>query len=491
MTVRHLRIVRMARVAWAVARVLPRYVWLLARDRSPRFASTPADWNRVHEAAAREIEAHTRELLEALSRHFESHPYLLGARPDVLDAAVKMLMQRYPGLRLAGHHHGFFAAGDEPEIVARVRDSGADCLFLAIPTPAKERFLAAHADGLGVPFVMGIGGTLDDPPIERRELFLGCGRAGNDAVSPQHRELVPHADAAFGRNAVADIEIEIFAAEALRVGGLAALVALPVLLAVSLVLGKVVAMPAALFVPLLGVSRIVGKGERATAAAVGVLSLPLLAGLFLLTRPELAAVQPVSANCALLAAFAAVPFLWWLFGRRIGADGADRLQAAVATVEACAPDCAALGLNRDLVCVAATRAAAQMLGSPSFALIGQDAADLTTLFERPALIRALASARDSGDEVATSLVSPCGAAQDAQPAVFSARLQPLPCGLIMVLEPENERQPIDASLVTYEDRGMPTCIDRATDRTFVACGRSGPGSHAVEVPGLSQRRLAA
>ena len=30
-----------------------------------------------------------------------------------------------------------------------------------MPTPRKERFLAAYRDILGVPFVMGIGGSLD------------------------------------------------------------------------------------------------------------------------------------------------------------------------------------------------------------------------------------------------------------------------------------------------------------------------------------------
>jgi N-acetylglucosaminyldiphosphoundecaprenol N-acetyl-beta-D-mannosaminyltransferase len=30
-----------------------------------------------------------------------------------------------------------------------------------MPTPRKERFLARHRDHLGVPFIMGVGGSLD------------------------------------------------------------------------------------------------------------------------------------------------------------------------------------------------------------------------------------------------------------------------------------------------------------------------------------------
>src|SRR6516225_9083210 len=39
--------------------------------------------------------------------------------------------------------------------------SGADCLFIGLPTPRKERFLAAYRDRLGVPFIMGVGGSFD------------------------------------------------------------------------------------------------------------------------------------------------------------------------------------------------------------------------------------------------------------------------------------------------------------------------------------------
>ena len=39
--------------------------------------------------------------------------------------------------------------------------TGADCLFIAMPTPRKERFLAAYRDQLQVPFIMGVGGSFD------------------------------------------------------------------------------------------------------------------------------------------------------------------------------------------------------------------------------------------------------------------------------------------------------------------------------------------
>lgn len=88
-------------------------------------------------------------------------PFLLGATPAVLAAARRNLQHRYPGLEFAGSHHGYFPAEQEARVCDTIRASNADCLFVAMPTPRKERFMHRHRDTLGVPFVMGIGGTLD------------------------------------------------------------------------------------------------------------------------------------------------------------------------------------------------------------------------------------------------------------------------------------------------------------------------------------------
>ena len=104
------------------------------------------------------------DLMEALMAHCARtgrRPYVLGARQDALEAAMAEACRRYPGLEFAGARNGYFTRDDEPGIVAAIRESGADCLFVAMPTPHKERFLASHAGQLGVPFVMGVGGSID------------------------------------------------------------------------------------------------------------------------------------------------------------------------------------------------------------------------------------------------------------------------------------------------------------------------------------------
>lgn len=93
------------------------------------------------------------------AEHFR--PYLLGATPGVLADAIAELKRRHPELQLAGFHHGYYSEADEAVVAASIQQSGADCLFVAMPTPRKERFMAKYRDGLGVPFVMGVGGGLD------------------------------------------------------------------------------------------------------------------------------------------------------------------------------------------------------------------------------------------------------------------------------------------------------------------------------------------
>lgn len=88
-------------------------------------------------------------------------PFLLGAEQHVLDAMVAELARRYPGLAVAGTQHGYFAAEQEADIVAAINASGADCLFVALPTPRKERFLKRYRNDLQPSFIMGVGGSFD------------------------------------------------------------------------------------------------------------------------------------------------------------------------------------------------------------------------------------------------------------------------------------------------------------------------------------------
>jgi N-acetylglucosaminyldiphosphoundecaprenol N-acetyl-beta-D-mannosaminyltransferase len=88
-------------------------------------------------------------------------PYLLGAERQVLDNVGMRLCRDHPSLTVAGMHDGYFDAADEEAIVETINASDADCLFVAMPTPRKERFLKRYRDVLVPNFVMGVGGSFD------------------------------------------------------------------------------------------------------------------------------------------------------------------------------------------------------------------------------------------------------------------------------------------------------------------------------------------
>lgn len=88
-------------------------------------------------------------------------PFFLGASAEVVRRAAEVATSRYPGLVLAGCHDGYFKPQDDLAVVEAINASGADCLFVGMPTPRKERFLAAYRSRISVPFVMGVGGSFD------------------------------------------------------------------------------------------------------------------------------------------------------------------------------------------------------------------------------------------------------------------------------------------------------------------------------------------
>lgn len=99
-------------------------------------------------------------LVEACARD-GFKPYFLGARQEVVDDTVARVRRMFPGIEIAGWRNGYFGPADEAGVVADIRASGADCLFVGISSPMKERFLNQHRDALGVPVQLGVGGAFD------------------------------------------------------------------------------------------------------------------------------------------------------------------------------------------------------------------------------------------------------------------------------------------------------------------------------------------
>lgn len=88
--------------------------------------------------------------------------FLYGAREKVSAKAAEVLVQKYPGLVIAGRQDGYLPKERMHELVQRINDSGAKFLFLALGSPRQEKWVAEYGSQLTtVAVCQGIGGTLD------------------------------------------------------------------------------------------------------------------------------------------------------------------------------------------------------------------------------------------------------------------------------------------------------------------------------------------
>jgi N-acetylglucosaminyldiphosphoundecaprenol N-acetyl-beta-D-mannosaminyltransferase len=104
------------------------------------------------------------DLMQGLLERASTYGYrifILGARQEVLEKAVRHLRDRYPGLMVVGYRDGYFAPEEEPDVVSDIREATPDILFVAMGSPYKELFLGRNGPDLETPFVMGVGGAID------------------------------------------------------------------------------------------------------------------------------------------------------------------------------------------------------------------------------------------------------------------------------------------------------------------------------------------
>ncbi len=87
--------------------------------------------------------------------------YLLGAGPGIAERTGGILQARYSGLRVVGAYAGTPADVDAAEIIARVREAHPDILFVAYGAPKQDVWIGKHRAALGVPVMMGVGGSFD------------------------------------------------------------------------------------------------------------------------------------------------------------------------------------------------------------------------------------------------------------------------------------------------------------------------------------------
>jgi len=105
--------------------------------------------------------------------------YLLGSYPGVASEAALNLSKKYPGIKIAGTHHGYFGCkgrencGDvkngnsdknkeeEEKIIAEIKENKPNILLVGMGVPKQEKWINNNLKSLNVPVCMGVGGSFD------------------------------------------------------------------------------------------------------------------------------------------------------------------------------------------------------------------------------------------------------------------------------------------------------------------------------------------
>ena len=104
------------------------------------------------------------DLMERLCAEAPSHSwrvFLLGAAPGVAEKAAENLRQKYPGIQIAGTHHGYFKDEESPQIVQTIKDSKTDLLFVGMGAPRQEFWIRQNMWPSGAKVSIGVGGSFD------------------------------------------------------------------------------------------------------------------------------------------------------------------------------------------------------------------------------------------------------------------------------------------------------------------------------------------
>jgi len=85
--------------------------------------------------------------------------YLLGAEDWVIAETSRVLKERFPGLEIAGYHHGY--SENDQEVIDEINKAAPDILFIGLGFPNQEKWISKHLEDLDINVAVCIGGVFD------------------------------------------------------------------------------------------------------------------------------------------------------------------------------------------------------------------------------------------------------------------------------------------------------------------------------------------
>lgn len=119
---------------------------------------------------------------DATSRGWRVH--FFGSAPGVAERALALLGERHPGAELSGTSGPLLSDVSvvDDAVLDEIVGHDPDILCVALGNPKQERFIAAHRERLGIPVMIGIGGSLDMLVGDKKRAPQWAQRAGVEWV---------------------------------------------------------------------------------------------------------------------------------------------------------------------------------------------------------------------------------------------------------------------------------------------------------------------
>ena len=87
--------------------------------------------------------------------------FLLGGEMGLAERARDKLLKKFPRLKIAGCHHGFFKEHQEQDIVQLINESKADIVWVGLGKPREQQFANSHKQALKAGWLVTCGGCFN------------------------------------------------------------------------------------------------------------------------------------------------------------------------------------------------------------------------------------------------------------------------------------------------------------------------------------------
>lgn len=86
--------------------------------------------------------------------------YFIGAEEEIIELTISEVKKKWPNIKIAGYHHGYFNHAD-PEMIKKVKKTEPDMIFVAFGFPRQEKWISNYLSQVDHGIAVGVGGSFD------------------------------------------------------------------------------------------------------------------------------------------------------------------------------------------------------------------------------------------------------------------------------------------------------------------------------------------